>query len=416
MTNPTRSLLRGMLAAALLAALAAGPGAAQPAAPPAPPPAARTPEPLPEMPKTPENEALASWLEAFFPWGAGKVRLEEITQVRLPGGHLVRAQKSFDTDSRLNDQVFAVLEEGGKHALVGDVFVDTARMQKPAPVKTDADLAGLQEALKKYLRAPFRLTLDPATDRKGFRGVKLRIDTGYGNADVPALVKADDGLMILLGRAWDRHRPVPEQRRELMHLESTPVAGSPDAKVTVVEYSDMECGYCKRRSASWDTLTAKLASVLKIKRYIKNFPLTSDHPWAFRAASAGRCFFELDPALYFRFKKEVYAQQETLSIAALDNFALDFATANNIPDEGFKSCYLQAKSVTRVLADIAEGYTMRVRATPTFYVDGVLVSWFNDNVMEEYLRTVYLKGAGLPLPTIAAPPTPLASPKARGRG
>jgi protein-disulfide isomerase len=411
MTKPTHPLLRGALAATLFAALAAAPGAAQNATPPA-----RTPVPLPEMPKTPENEALAAWLDAFFPWGAGKVRLEEIDQVKLPGGKLVRAQKTFDVDQRLNDQVFAVLEEGGRHVLVGDVFVDTARMQKPAPVKSDADLAGLQEALKKYLRAPFRLTLDPATDRKGFRGVKLKIDTGYGNADVPCLVKADDGLMIMLGRAWDRHRPVAEQRKEAMHLESTPVAGPGDAKVTVVEFSDMECGYCKRRSASWDALTAKLASVLKIKRYIKNFPLTSDHPWAFRAASAGRCFFELDPALYFRFKKEVYAQQETLSIAALDNFALDFATANNVPEEGFKGCYLQPKSVNRVLQDIAEGYTMRVRATPTFFVDGVLVSWFNDNVMEEYLRTVYLKGAGLPLPTIPAPKTPPATPKPGAHG
>jgi protein-disulfide isomerase len=391
MTKTTRARGRALILASLLLG---APAFAQPA----------TPHPLPTPVRTADVEALENWLAAFFAWGDGQAKLEDVP-IGIPSYHLYRATKTFAADSRLNDQCFAAAEDGGKWAIVGDVFVDEerAKARPPLPVRTDADLEGIRERLKKYLRVPFRLALDPALDRRSWKGLRLKLDTGYGDAEIPAYLKADDGAFMMLGRVWDRKRTVAEQRRELMKLDATPVTGPLDAKVTIVEYSDMECGFCKKRTLDWEPLTEKLAPILKIKRYIKNFPLTSEHPWAFRAASAGRCFFETDPKLYFRWKAQVYQQQEHLSIAAVDTFALDFAAANNVSDAGFKACYLGPKSVPRILADIAEGYTVRVRATPTYFVDGVLVSWFSDDLMEEFLRKFYLKGAGLPLPTRPRP-------------
>ena len=73
-----------------------------------------------------------------------------------------------------------------------------------------------------------------------------------------------------------------------------------------------------------------------------------------------------------------------------------------MPDTTFKACYLQPKTNEKILADLAEGFTVRVRSTPTYFIDGVAVSWFSDNVMEEYLRKTFLGGKGLPLPTPVA--------------
>ena len=84
--------------------------------------------------------------------------------------------------------------------------------------------------------------------------------------------------------------------------------------------------------------------------------------------------------------------------------------ANEIPEEKFKSCYLNEKANARVLADLTEGFALRVRSTPTYFIDGVPVSWFSDNLMEEYLRKTYLKGAGLPLPTPVVKPTAAGAP------
>ena len=90
----------------------------------------------------------------------------------------------------------------------------------------------------------------------------------------------------------------------------------------------------------------------------------------------------------------------------VDAFAIDYAYANEIPDAKFRSCYLQAKSNDKIHADLTEGWALRVRSTPTYYIDGVFVSWFQDNLMEEFLRTTYLGGKGLPLPAPAAAPSP----------
>jgi protein-disulfide isomerase len=205
----------------------------------------------------------------------------------------------------------------------------------------------------------------------------------------------------VLGRWWDRTRGVAEQRREFIRLAAMPSTGPADSRVTVVEYSDMQCGFCKKRTADFENLVEKLGKELKIRRYIKSFPLTGAHPWAFRASSAGRCFFDSPGGtdLFFRWKSNVYARQDELSVPQVDAFAMDFAVANEIDEKAFRSCYLQAKASEKIHADLAEGWAMRVRSTPSYYIDGVFVSWFTDNLMEEFLRKTYLGGRGLPLPT-----------------
>jgi hypothetical protein len=390
-------------AAALLFVLGLSCHAAQ-TAPPAAPAAAAAARPAPA-----KADPLTEWADGLFAWGAGQTTLEEITTVKIPATRIYLAKRVYAADPRMNDQAHLFVEEGGK-ILVGDIFYDEDRAKAPAPVRSDADLASMRAKVKQFLIGGFALVLDPATDRKNWRGVTVRQDTGYGSTPMNAFIKADDGTLLVIGRFWDRNRSIAEQRREGIKLAGTPMTGPADAKVTVVEYSDMQCGFCKKRTADFEALVSKLGKELKIKRYVKSFPLTAAHPWAFRAASAGRCFFDLQGAdSFFRWKSQVYAKQDELSVPGVDAFAIDYAYANEIPDEKFRPCYLTAKSNDKIHADLTEGWALRVRSTPSYYIDGVFVSWFSDNIMEEFLRTTYLGGKGLPLP--AAPAAPAAAPK-----
>lgn len=282
-------------------------------------------------------------------------------------------------------------------------------MKVPKAVATDADLDSLRELVGRFLRGRFRIVLDPSQDRRSFRGLKILHESGYGAYEIGGFVSANDGALLLLGRAWDRGKGFAEQRRAMMKLEGAPASGPADAAVTIVEYSDMQCPFCKKRAGDMEALVGKLSKELKIRRVYKAFPI-SDHAWAFRAASAGHCFHELKKGLYFSWKSNVYGRQETLSVPELDTFALDFAVANDVPEDAFRACYLQGNAVKHVLEDLAEGFAVRVRSTPTFFVDGVPVSWFADPLMEEYLRKTYLKGAGLPpAKAPAAAPKPAAA-------
>lgn len=379
-----------------LAAVSAGPLSAQPLRekPAAPAPAPRSADP--------RVEALLAWVEGVFPWGAGETTLDELPQVVMPGWRLYRAEKKYKADTRMNDATFLAVDDRGQWVIVGDAFVDEARVRLKQPPKTDADLEGLRAQLKRFFRGGFRLVFDPAHDRPSWKAVTVKLDTGYGEYEVGGYVKADDGALLMLGRAWERKRPIVEQRLAMLNVKETPFDGPADARVTIVEFSDMQCSYCKKRTADWEPLLAKLAGQLTIKRYFKFFPLTTEHPWAFRAASAGLCLFqERGSSIFLRFKKYVYSQQETMTVPGMDMFALDFAGANEVPAESFKGCYLKDRSNQRILNDLTEGFALRVRATPTYFIDGVPVSWFSDELMEEYLRRTYLKA---PAPATKAAP------------
>ena len=383
--------------------------AAAPAASPTPP--AEAPAARPKV-ADPRTEALLTWLGDYFPWGAGEVKLNPLDAVNVPGWRLYRATKTFAADERANDQAFVLADDEGRKVIAGDIFVDEARLKAPRPIRGETDIDGLKELLSRFLRGRFGVAFEPSRDVRSLKGLRIRHETGYGAYDISAYVSSADGAILLVGRAWDRGRSIAAQRRELIRHEGAPARGPADATVTIVEYSDMQCPFCKKRAADFEALAARMGKELKIRRVSKAFPI-SDHTWAFRAHSAGACFAAKNPELYFHWKAAVFARQETLSVAELDTFALDFAVANEIPEADFRSCYLQGSSVTKVLEELGEGFAARVRSTPTYFVDGVPISWFADGLLEEYLRKTYLKGAGLPLAAPAAPSAAKAAPPAK---
>lgn len=396
-----RSLV--LFAAATLLACRAG-GAPQSASPekpaavptaspaPAAPPAAAAPVAKVADPRT---EALVAWLGDYFPWGPGELKVEPLDGIRVPGWRLYRAMKVFSGDQRANDQAFLLADDAGKTVLAGDIFVEEERLRAPKPVRGPEDVGALRELLARFLRGRFDVVFEPSRDLPSFKGLTVKHETGYGTYDIAAYVSSADGAVLLVGRAWERARSIAAQRRALIKVDGAPASGPADATVTIVEYSDMQCPFCKKRAADLEALAAKMSKELKIRRVSKSFPI-ADHAWAFRAASAGACFADVKKGLHAYWKSAVFARQETLSVAELDTFALDFAVANGMSEEAFRACYLQGSAVTKVLDDLAEGFAVRVRSTPTYLVDGVPLSWFSDPLMEDYLRKTYLKRAASP--------------------
>ena len=189
----------------------------------------------------------------------------------------------------------------------------------------ESDLDNLRELLSRFLRGRFKLSFDPSLDRRSFKGLRIEHETGYGTYAISAFASAGDSALLLVGREWDRGKTFAEQRRSLIRIDGAPASGPADAVVTVVEYSDMQCPFCKKRAADLDALVARMGKELKIRRVSKAFPI-AEHTWAFRASSAGACFFSKRKELFASWKSSVFARQESLSVGELDTFALDFAT------------------------------------------------------------------------------------------
>lgn len=96
-----------------------------------------------------------------------------------------------------------------------------------------------------------------------------------------------------------------------VETDGDPMLGNPDASVTVIEFSDYECPFCKRYwTQSYPQLKEEYIDTGKIKYVFRDFPLTNIHPNAVNIAVAANCVGEqLGDEGYFKFHDIAFANQ-----------------------------------------------------------------------------------------------------------
>lgn len=156
------------------------------------------------------------------------------------------------------------------------------------------------------------------------------------------------------------------QRVQITDISGDPYVGSKDAKVTIVEFSDYQCPYCGMfESNTYPTLKSQYIDTGKVKLVLKNFPLTSIHQNAQKAAEAGECANE--QGKYWEYHAKLFANQQALDITSLKQYASDL----NFDTTKFNSCLDTGKMTSAVQKDQTEGSTYGVSGTPTFYINGI---------------------------------------------
>jgi protein-disulfide isomerase len=366
----------------LLAILSSGLGALQA---PAPSPAATSAKAAPAAGGV--EKALEAYLEKYLPFDLdSKITVAASNEKAVQG---FRAYKSHRTGryAKLNADKVVYLSEDGKWFFAGDVLPN----KDARPVRSSDDLAWLSSYLTNLFRTPTKAALAPERDRANLKGVVVWTETGYGRARLPGYVSAD-GRVFLQGTIFDFTEDPRAERRRMIDLTTGRASGPADARVAVVEYADMECGYCKYRGLQMDRLLEENTGIVSVRRHYKFFPLWLAHVWAMKAASAADCIFRFAGAApMFRFKTQVYAVQESMTVGGIDQLAVTTAEAEGISSADFLSCYLRDDSFGRVIKDMEEGYRLGVNSTPTYFIDGTEITWIEDKVMEDYLRTIFPK-------------------------
>ena len=181
---------------------------------------------------------------------------------------------------------------------------------------------------------------------------------------------------------------IPKPRRPTFPVDvgNAPFAGDKDAKVTIVEFSDFQCPFCAKGADLLKKVKEKYGNKVKIS--FKQFPLPF-HNHAEQAAIASLCANEQSSDLFWKMHYEMFANQET----ALDPEGLK-KTAKKVGAKMgiFEKCLSENKYAGQVKADMEEGKKIGVKSTPTFYVNGQLVSGaqplevFSEIIDEELAR------------------------------
>ena len=334
---------------------------------------------------SPADKALETYLLKYLPWDPEtKLAIARTTEKSIPGFKAYKAHRTGRYSKLAGDKVVFVSDDA-KWFFAGDVLPN----KDPKPVRSSDDLAWLSSYLTNLFHTPAQALLAAERDRAGFKGVLVAIETGFGRTRLPGYI-TPDGKVFLQGALFDYNEDPRAERRRMIDLSVNRATGPANAKTTVVEYADMECGYCKFRGLQMDHLLEANASVVSVRRHYKFFPLWLAHVWAMKAASAADCLFRFagaDPM--FRFKKAVYAAQEAMTVGGIDQLAVTTAEGEGVSTSDFLSCYLREESFARVIKDMEEGYRLGVNSTPTYFIEGTEITWLEDKVMEDYLRTIF---------------------------
>ena len=146
-------------------------------------------------------------------------------------------------------------------------------------------------------------------------------------------------------------------------IDGAPFLGQKNAKVTLVEFSDYQCPFCKRNfQQTFPQIDSEYIKSGKVKYVFRAFPLENIHPLAFKASEAAFCGGE--QGKYWEMHDKLFTNQNAL---ATDNL-ITYARSVGLDEGKFKECLDGGRYASKIRADQAEGRKVGVSGTPGFFL------------------------------------------------
>jgi protein-disulfide isomerase len=157
----------------------------------------------------------------------------------------------------------------------------------------------------------------------------------------------------------------PQFTRYDIPTEGYPSLGPDNAPITIVEFSDFQCPFCRRFHD--DTYQALLDAYPGQIRFVyRNLPLTSIHPAAMPSAIASLC--ANDQNAYWDYHEKLFSS-ETLDEPTFIQYATDL----NLNVDEFTACLSSGKHDEYIQDDMNFAIDLGVQSTPTFFINGLAI-------------------------------------------
>jgi protein-disulfide isomerase len=160
-------------------------------------------------------------------------------------------------------------------------------------------------------------------------------------------------------------------------IQGQPVRGKMDAPVTIVEFTDFQCPFCKRGYETLEQVLQKHAD--KVKLVYLPYPLPF-HPWARPASVATHCAAQQKPEAHWALYDAYFRSQEQMTVENVQDKTLAFLDGSGLDMAAFKSCLGDTSSTPHQTAAgfvdrmMEEGGKHGVDGTPAFFINGELLS------------------------------------------
>jgi protein-disulfide isomerase len=170
--------------------------------------------------------------------------------------------------------------------------------------------------------------------------------------------------------------PQPAPAVKLADLHGFTI-GNSDAPLTMVEFTDMQCPFCRQfHLTTFDQLKKNYIDTGKLRYVSRDFPLEAIHSLALTSAKAARCAGE--QGKFWELRHEVMLNNAQLNMQMIGTLADDL----KLDMPAFRACTDQmARFEADIRKDIADGTSIGIGGTPSFVVgrstptgvDGVLL-------------------------------------------
>lgn len=190
-------------------------------------------------------------------------------------------------------------------------------------------------------------------------------------------VRAHQEAQAEAEKARQQHSLV-EMRQQLENAELSPTSGNSDGNVTVVEFFDYNCGYCKRVH---DTVQNTVSDDGNVRLVYKEFPILG--PSSLTAARAALGVFYNLPDKYIDYHNALMTSRGSLDEAKI----LSLAESIGLDRDAVKKHMSDPRIDTELRHNMALAEALGIQGTPAFVVDNTLVPGaLNRESLEELIK------------------------------
>ncbi|MGI8503409.1 MAG: DsbA family protein [Hassallia sp.] len=147
-------------------------------------------------------------------------------------------------------------------------------------------------------------------------------------------------------------------------IGNSPVTGSPNSKIVLVEFSDFECPYCAEANKTLKQFMEKHQD--EVTLVYKHFPITQIHPQAVPAAKAAIAANQ--QGKFWEYSDALFSQQKQLG----EPLYLDIATNLKLDLDKFKTD--RALADNAIVKDMQLAQKLGLTGTPFFVMNGETLS------------------------------------------
>jgi protein-disulfide isomerase len=158
----------------------------------------------------------------------------------------------------------------------------------------------------------------------------------------------------------------PPIHRVEVSTQGAPFKGPPNAPVTIVEFSDFHCPFCRRVLPTLTQIESKYGH--KIRLMFRDFPIESLHPGATKAHEAARCANE--QGKFWAYHDRLF---DTPPKSTPEIFK-ELARRTDLDVVAFESCFESGKYQEAIKKDVEDGTRLGVTGTPAFFINGRLIT------------------------------------------